>query len=269
MKPKTFVLYHANCADGFGAAFAAWAALGDEAVYIPVQHGEPMPEIPDGAVVYVVDFSYSREELLQLDERVMHLKVIDHHASAAERLEGLPFVIFCAEKSGAVLAWEYFHDDLPVPELLLYVQDRDLWRWRLPESREVSAALALQPFDFEVWAELEVGALRQDGRVAVKVVKSAAERQARKADWQEVAGVRVPVVNATCFISETCEEMMHLWPDAPFVASYFVKGNGDVVWSLRCGPEGDVRAVAESLGGGGHRQAAGFTVKAEMPGGAL
>lgn len=28
---KPLVLYHASCADGFGAAFAAWLVLGDDA----------------------------------------------------------------------------------------------------------------------------------------------------------------------------------------------------------------------------------------------
>lgn len=37
---KPLVLYHANCADGFGAAFAAWLKLGDEAEYVACSYGK-------------------------------------------------------------------------------------------------------------------------------------------------------------------------------------------------------------------------------------
>ncbi len=37
---KPLVIYHANCADGFGAAFAAWLKFGDEAEYVPFKYGE-------------------------------------------------------------------------------------------------------------------------------------------------------------------------------------------------------------------------------------
>src|SRR3989338_9515798 len=41
---KTAILYHANCPDGFGGAYAAWKKFGDSAEYIPVKHGKPIPE---------------------------------------------------------------------------------------------------------------------------------------------------------------------------------------------------------------------------------
>ena len=37
---KPLVIYHDTCADGFGAAFAAWLVLGDEADYVPMQYGK-------------------------------------------------------------------------------------------------------------------------------------------------------------------------------------------------------------------------------------
>lgn len=264
MSQKVYVLYHAHCADGFGAAFACWHQFGATAHYLPVRYGDPLPEIPDGATVYIVDFSFPREVLLELAQRCATLRVIDHHKTAQAALDGLPFVTFDGNKSGAVLTWEYLFPEMPVPELLLYVQDRDLWQWRLPESREVSAAMMLRPFDFEIWSWLDVEQLRQEGRVALRLVRQTAERQARQADWREVAGHRVPVVNATACISETCEAMKSLWPSAPFVASYFVTAAGNRVWSLRSGPDFDVSAVASRFpGGGGHRQAAGFTEEVE------
>ena len=51
-------------------------------------------------------------------------------------------------KSGAMLAWEYARGTaIEVPKKILYVQDRDLWQWKLEHSKEVSAYLALKVED--------------------------------------------------------------------------------------------------------------------------
>ena len=51
------VLYHANCNDGFGAAYSAWKLLGNRAEYIACSHGTPPPDIT-GKKVVCLDFSY-------------------------------------------------------------------------------------------------------------------------------------------------------------------------------------------------------------------
>ena len=78
----THVLYHGDCPDGFGAAWAAWKALGEAASYLPVQHGDPPPALPREARVVLVDFSYPRAALLDLRSRVRDLLVLDHHLSS-------------------------------------------------------------------------------------------------------------------------------------------------------------------------------------------
>lgn len=127
----TTVLYHANCKDGFGAAWAAYQHFGESAKYIPVQYSEPLPEIEDGDNVFIVDFSYSRDILVPLSERC-NLTVIDHHKTAFEALTGLNFATFDMNRSGAVLTYKHFFPDRTPPDLLFYIQDRDLWLWNLP-----------------------------------------------------------------------------------------------------------------------------------------
>lgn len=53
---STIVIYHADCPDGFGAAFAAWLVFGDSAQYVPARFGEPAPDVR-GKEVYILDFS--------------------------------------------------------------------------------------------------------------------------------------------------------------------------------------------------------------------
>ena len=125
-----FVIYHGNCLDGFGAAYAAqrhFSAQGIEAEFFAASHGEPMPDCT-GRDVYVVDFSFKRPQMKQLCDIAERVTVLDHHISAQEDLDGLEAehanlkVVFDMSRSGAVITWEYFHQE-PVPPLLLHVQD--------------------------------------------------------------------------------------------------------------------------------------------------
>ena len=273
---KTHVLYHAHCADGFGAAYAAWLALGDaDVVYLPVSYGEALPEIADGSRVYILDFSYSREVLEQLAGRTT-LRVIDHHKTAAEALEGLDCATFDLSKSGAILTWEHFQGTGlclgEAPALLRYVQDRDLWKWELPHSRAYSAALALHPKTFQEWfwlSGLAVKAVAIEGAVVLRYQRQLVESIADRAVWRELNGHDVPMANTPVLISEVCEELLVRHPSARFAANYFRAPakvdptRSDFVYSLRSRPDFDVSAIARQYdGGGGHAQAAGFTLHA-------
>jgi hypothetical protein len=252
------VLYHASCADGFGAAWAAWKKLGAEASYLPVQHGLPPPPIPAGSEVYILDFSYSRAETEAIGARASLLRVIDHHRTAEEELRGLEGALFDNGKSGAVLAWEFFHPGEPTPEILRYVMDRDLWLHQLPRSREVFAALSSYPMDFEVWSGLDVDSLAKEGTIVLRYQKELVELVCASVRMETIAGYGVPVVNAPLLGSEVGEELLKRHPEAPFVAMYFDRGDGKRQWSLRSREGFDVSKVARLFQNGGHRQAAGF-----------
>lgn len=264
------VLYHDSCADGFGAAWAAWKYLddgwgNDEVRYHRVQYGRPMPEIPDGSTVFILDFSYDAETLEALRPRVKQLTVLDHHRSAEKELAGLPYAIFDMNRSGAVMAWEFFFPKEPVPKLLQYVQDRDLWRWELPGSRDFSMGLrGLVDFDFELWDHIhrhpdEFEAILREGATLREYMNREIARKVWKASTWEIKGHRIPILNETTWNSETCEALLDRFPDAPCVATFFIGKEGEQIISLRTREDRnfDVSALAESFGGGGHRMAAG------------
>jgi len=253
-----YVLYHKNCDDGFAAAWAAWQALGDRANYIPVQHGESPPEIPDRSRVTIVDFAYPRDQLIRLKERMESLWVLDHHKTAAEDLAGLDFTTFDMQKSGAMLAWDFWFPGEPAPLLLQYIQDRDLWLFELQNSSEVSAALRSYPRDFEVWSTLSLDALVSDGIAIQRAKRVQVADHVEIAALRNVGGYLVPVVNATCHLSDIGDQLNARYPDSPFAACYFDRADGKRQWSLRSRGEFDVSEVAERFGGGGHQNAAGY-----------
>lgn len=170
--PLVTVLYHADCIDGFGSAYAAWRRFGGNAAYRPLHHGEAW-EIAEIANhdVFILDFSFPPETLEAIASSAKSVTQIDHHASALQAWKGklasrddglfththpkLPLtVIFDLEKSGARLAWEHFQPVQPVPPTLLHIEDQDLWRFALPGTRAFCRALRLLPFDFPIWDAL-------------------------------------------------------------------------------------------------------------------
>lgn len=170
--PRTTIIYHADCIDGFGAAYAAWRRYSSNPRYLPMHHGEAVAHDDiAGHDVYILDFSFAPAELEAMAASARSLTQIDHHMSArnawAERLmtgadgaqtyrhPDLPLqIVFDLNKSGARLAWEQFCPALPLPQILQHIEDQDLWRFALPGTRPLCRSLRLLPFDFAVWHEL-------------------------------------------------------------------------------------------------------------------
>lgn len=266
MQP-TKVLYHNNCNDGFAAAYCAWTVLGESAQYIGVNHGEEPPTINQGDRVYVVDFCYSREIMLSIEKIASEIVVLDHHKTAQEALLGLSFANFNMNKSGAVLAWEYWRPNDPVPTLIQYVQDRDLWRKKLPLCDHVDAMLRSFKMEFEVWDNLThlssddyLSLAKTLGTPILEKKQRDVEALASTYTWTEIGGYKVPTVETSKsgVVSDLGNYLCKTIPEAPFAAIWCVTQDGKTVCGLRSVGEFDVSEIAKQFGGGGHKNAAGF-----------
>ena len=252
------VLYHAECADGFGAAYAIWKRF-PAAEFTAVKHGCPPPPGLAGRRVVIADFTYSRPTLDTLAAEAKEFFVLDHHITAEKALAGLPYVHFDQEKSGAVLAWEWAHDS-PVPWLLRYIQDKDLWHWALPGSREISAALASYPFDFAVWDRLQQDALEAEGQAILRYERELVGKIAAEAVLVTMHDETVPAVQSAVLTSQIGEQLSDghafcvIWHDRDSRRYYSLRSREG---------KADVGAIASAHGGGGHTHAAGFSVSLE------
>ena len=254
----TVVLYHADCADGFGAAWALWKKYPD-AHYLPVEHGQRPPSGLDKAHVVMVDFSYPREVIERLAESTASFRILDHHVTAQAALAGLPYAYFDMKKSGAVLAWEWAHPE-PVPWLLQYIQDKDLWKWQLPESREINAALASYPFDFQVWDGLTQDTLEVEGRAILRREDVLITKIVEESILVDFEGETVPAVYSPVMTSQIGERLCQGFP----FCIIWHQRDGRRYFSLRSKPGTvDVSAIAARHGGGGHVNAAGFSIPLE------
>ena len=270
---KTACLYH-NDSDGWGSAYSLWKALKDSDVllFIEVQYGQEPPYealrgfAPDR--VYIVDFSYKAEVLKDFLGEFPETMVIDHHVSAMDDLDAafvdcaLGGFIFAVHSSGCVLTWQHFFPEEEIPEILLYVQDRDLWKFELENSKEINAYIASLPKDFEEWDQFYTPEAYDAGRAIIRLQEKAIERRLKDVRMIKIDDYTVPCVNASENISELGSAMCEAYPDAPFSVSYCDRGDGKRSYSLRSRNGFDVSEVAKMFFGGGHPGAAGFTREA-------
>lgn len=279
MRDRAICIYHHGCVDGFAGAWAVrrymrehaisnalatdWPVLDLEPVnFYPGVYGDAPPDVT-GRDVILVDFSYPKADLLRMAEQAHSILIIDHHKTAAEHLTDLPAntrTVFDMRKSGCVLAWEQFFPGQMQPLLFDHIQDRDLWQFRLPLTREIVAALYSYPMDFEAWDALmkrPLLDLEHEGRALLRQhqinVDTMVEQLTR---WVHFGGVPVPAANVPWFYAS--DVAAKLADGNPFAATYQDDDRGRK-WSLRSTADGaDVASIAEALGGGGHRHAAGF-----------
>lgn len=270
MTAPVYVIYHDECRDGFGAAYAAFQALGHRTQngnpvhYLPSKYGQKPPDTDPEGTVYILDFSYDYDTMVELHRKHQgRLTLLDHHKTAMETLRAkVPGCYFDMDKSGAIMAWNFFKGFTPPPEILLYVQDRDLWRWELPHSRAINAALQETELDFKTWANLSIENLKARGQELLAHMYHDIDRVLETQTETELGPHRVPAVETEDHVSETAEVMLERHPEAPFVAVFHHstddQGLPITKFSLRSRGDFDVSEVAKAQSGGGHAPAAGF-----------
>lgn len=267
------VLYHYPCLDGFTSAWAARKALGDSAEYIPADYSvDPSTIDFTNKTVYFVDYSFKRDKMLEVVKVAKEVIVLDHHKTAIEDLaelyeQGVIKGVFDLHRSGAGIVWDYFFPNEVRVSLVNYVEDRDLWRFRLPHSKEVNQALFSYDYDFDTWDELmytlssEPHRLIAEGTAIWRKHMKDVRELAKQARLMNIAGQIVPIANVNYTYGSEVGSLLS--EDYPFAGYFWVGENGDYNFGLRSRHDGgaDVGAIAALYGGGGHRTAAGFRVK--------
>ena len=264
------VLYHGGCPDGLGGAYAAWKKFGDAAEYIPAKHGRPAPEGLAGRTLYFIDFCYPQEIMDAIVAEAKSVTVLDHHLGTKEIVENMPEHVFDANRSGATIAWSYFHPGTPVPTLLKYIADGDLYRFELPNARAILSYAYTSPLlasSFEDWdvfvAEMENDKEReriiQTGSLFNQYHEHIINNAVRHADLVTFEGYECYLVCATGeFKSDVGHTLVESKPPIALIVSMDAS---EMQVSLRSDKTVDVAALARKYGGNGHPAAAAFRVQ--------
>jgi uncharacterized protein len=267
---KIAVLYHKNCPDGFGAAWAAWKKFGSRADYIGVNHGEPLPRGLKGKEVYTLDFCYKGKNMDDLLEKAKRLVVLDHHVSQKDSIMRAHDYRYELDRSGAVISWNYFHPKKPLPRALKHIEDIDLWKFKMQYTREVSAILSTYPFEFKARdifiKNFENAAQRKElikaGAAILRYQSRVIEHLVGAATPITFAGYTIYSANSFVLTSEAGNILSKKYP--PF-ALVWSEREGRIIVSLRSQKGFDVSKIAQKFGGGGHKNAAGFSFPAGKP----
>ena len=277
------VIYHKDCMDGLASAFIAHSSFleaEEEAEFYPMHYSDVnnVYDIPFGEEdnIYILDFSLPEEMIRELSCKVNHIYIIDHHKTAQFLLNlniNNVTIDFDNEQSGAMLTFNFFSDrgiNPLEPELFEYVQDRDLWKWELPGSKEVSAALSLMveknninsfkdaydTFDESEWAFKDIGT------IALKTQEKQVDEKVDKCYDIKILGQHFKIINATENVSELGNAICNKY-DMPSIMFFYVDKNTVVLSFRSLDHLTDVSVIAKHFNGGGHRNSSGATISSE------
>jgi uncharacterized protein len=296
------VIYHHPCADGFGAAWAIHRRW-PQAQYIPANYGDPPPDVTGKRVLIVdfsykanvlrvmgaaadsigildhhktaqadlADFIATNPPFLAPHDMLDRLSM-DRDFLARVGVTHHVYAYFDMEQSGAALAWKFAHCMKEPPLLIRLIEDRDLWRFNLSGSKPFNLLLKTVPQSFEAWSRLhdrltdnhpdmvlsEARAMQTYHESLVRLIADTAEMR------RDIRGFLPPMVNCPGLLaSDVAHELLQRFPHAPFSATWSCAEDVIKV-SLRSDDgRADVSSIAASYGGGGHRNAAGFSLPME------
>lgn len=299
---KAVVIYHDNCVDGFASAWAFHKLKEKDypegVQYIPCQYGQNpfnYSTVFGPADLYILDFSFHRETISAIHKGFKHILILDHHKTAQDTLqwpenpiagEGKPDnveIVFDMERSGCGITWDYFAFSeerfdtayrkvyMQRPALINYVEDRDIWRFVLPESRYINAAIGAVEKNFDAYTyfsktlEAHFSDVAEIGeyltRQLANIHKSIIKNCKRKITINGQVGL---VCNCNGMFSSEIGNILAK-ESGTFGATYYHDSKDSVKFSLRSIGDYDVSEIAKIFGGGGHKNAAGFELKDPTP----
>ncbi len=266
------VIYHAHCQDGFGSAFAAYKKFGDTATYIPTSDRVVPPEGLIDKEVYIVDFSYPKEVLLELERINKRLVIIDHHFSAEEAVKSVREYVFSLDHAASYLCWEYFVGG-EVPEFIKLLEVIDIAKDKEGKRVNEITYILSKPYTFEIYEELLNDFSTIEGIKSVSIIGKAqhdylmllVDAIIDDPDFVEFEGYTVPCVNLNLPINEKSILLARLYTKYPPFAMSYRFDDGQLKVSLRGNGDVDLTELAGKYGGGGHKSSSGFVLPIDYP----
>lgn len=285
---KKLCIFHKHCLDGFASAYVVGEFFGIGNVeFMALDYHNPIPDIA-GRDVYIVDFSWPPEQLLAAAVNANSVVMLDHHDKALKEWESfnsneIPknFVsVFDTSKAGVGVVWDFFYNNsgatkqVPLPSLLMFIQDYDLYKFEYSETRQIHAALTstsmLADQRFHLFQDIVrnvekdgYAELVRHGRVVLDAQRVLCNNIVERNRGEVVVlGYTVPICNVPHELRDMAGEL--LFKNVPFSITYEDRiSEGVRKFSLRSARETGINVIeiAKQLGGGGgHPHASGFTL---------
>ncbi|PNT69245.1 hypothetical protein BRADI_3g51940v3 [Brachypodium distachyon] len=236
-------------------------------VYDPIRSdGLPFDEIKD---VYLLDFVGPPGFVADIAPKVESVTILDHHKTAMESLCGSAALgqnvnkVIDMQRSGATIAFDFFRNKLlteasnlrnhgsgnaatevkylpdnnheMVQKLFKFIEDGDLWRWTIPNSKAFSSGLKDLDIEFNVNANGKLFDQAVNADAISKLRSELGNQLANKSRNLNLRGIGAVVYN----VPELNNDQM-------------------LKISLRSLEQEDTTSISQEYGGGGHRNASSF-----------
>jgi oligoribonuclease NrnB/cAMP/cGMP phosphodiesterase (DHH superfamily) len=269
---------HHNDLDGWAAAYLVEQAVAAPVEFHEIDYNQPTPDVGINNIVFIVDFSFSKEILTEMSKH-NRVVVIDHHDSALRRLEGITriishkeldsdeslFISYDLSVCGAMGVWNFF-DLGTVPEWLKIVNAGDVWDWSYPNSKVLIHAFYTKKLSMELIsyiANLDASELLIQAQTAFEYKNTTIELLSKNAYVMEIDEFRAVAINQSVYPSDLCRFILDNSSeeiDIGICYTIIMREVPEVKFNLRSRNGFLVNILAERFGGGGHPAAAGFSI---------
>lgn len=220
----------------------------------------------DKVIITDVSPSYNSVEMLAGETDTV---IIDHHATS-EKLKDFPFTIHDTSASATMLTYQWLkkqnYDVESYEEFATCVNDVDMWQLKRADSLKM--AILFNLFGIERMEKRFMGSpytgFTEMEDLLITLEEERKEAYINKAmrnmyTGKDFRGYTFCAVFSESYASELGNRIIQDGT-ADYVA--LINAQGKKV-SLRSRKEVDIRLIAEGNGGGGHKNAAGFSIKNE------
>ena len=291
-KDIDIIFYHYPCQDGFTASWIANKyAKENKLNYTLCGINNDNKEIPIDTTnknILFIDIAPTKERLKNISKAKSYY-IIDHHKTNQDMFANntTKNYIFDMKKCGARLAWEYFYPDIQVPgnplaassgvpQFLLMIEDRDLWTWTIKDSKNFCTGLhyllnseTVTEKCYNIYDELlkdnnKTNEITMLGQVLVKKQDKDISNITREASKKAYMynDKKVCMINLIENISEVGSMLVKKYNYDIAILWRYSHVNNEYYVSMRsCDDKCDVAVLCNKFGGGGHRNAAGCTLK--------
>ena len=286
MSIYNIIVFHYPCQDGLTSAWIAdnYHKLNYKPLELyPINHSDKIDlnRLKNKKVLFC-DFCPSLDILNKIEDIASEIKILDHHKSSMENLKNKNYAIFDMNKSGAGLTWDYFFPNNNIPIFIKMIQDRDLWKWEIEDSKEFTCGFhsVLQTIDlnnfeeiFDLYDELNdnnnlVGLYIIIGNIVIKNnnnrYKMIIEENLNSIDIFNFNNIKYNIIIINCMHEDASEIGNQLCKksniDFAVLWSYNTNKKEYRV-SLRSCDKIDTTIISKHFGGGGHKNASGFNTK--------
>lgn len=278
------VFYHYPCVDGMASAWIPWRENQhriNDIQFIGCQNDGKSPDTLTNIKnknILLVDFCFTKSQMIKLKKESKKLFIIDHHESNQRSLQHFDNCIFDLKRSAAQIMWDvqYPESNGYRPWFIEIIADRDLWKWEISNSENIGKGL--YSANYYNWEKLEklytrlLSGYEDEDKYIFNIVGDTVGKIEQK-EISMCLRKAVPTIFTTN--NETYNVMLvtcspHLRShvgnqlcknDCDFAAIYQYDFVTNQWWiSLRGNDKVNLSKIAEKFGGGGHYNAAGFTI---------